>query len=251
MTAHSCARSPKDLHFHTLRAARHPSRPTPTTHARTHSIHPAMRASPRKGLPALLLLLACALLPAVHSQTPPIPGGDPCSASSEPRCPLGRNTGGIPPPPPPPLARLRPTPTSPAACSAACAYKAIPEPTEPAKYDTGNAGAAILQSMAEAALEAGLESAGEAVGGPGGKLFSKREQAWACRLEAWRVLPHAQGRAQAMLPLLIPLMPHPRCSRPGTVQRTPDGRRGAAGHPGMEAVPDEEGPVHADRLPCL
>lgn len=40
MTAHSCARSPKDLHFHTLRAARHPSRPTPTTHALTQFTQP-------------------------------------------------------------------------------------------------------------------------------------------------------------------------------------------------------------------
>ena len=114
-----------------------------------------MRPTPRKGLSAALLLalLACALLPA-RGQLPPIPGGDPCSASSEP-WPHAALAGapGIRP-------RRRRSLRGPAhAClsaapePAACNYKAIPEPTEPAKYDTGNAGAAILNAMVEGAFE--------------------------------------------------------------------------------------------------
>ena len=85
----------------------------------------------------------------------------------------------LPPPPPqlplPPPLLGKPADVHPAGppCCAACNYKAIPEPTEPAKYDTANAGDVIAQKM----VEAGLELAGEAVGGFAGKAISSRERA--------------------------------------------------------------------------
>lgn len=160
-----------------------------------------MPARPATGLRAALLLalLACGLLPALGQ----VPYGDPCGSSERAGRAALLRAGSSRLPPPPPALSIEHADAHPAGPfpPAACNYKAIPEPTEPDKYDTANAGAEIAKIM----VEAGLELAGEAVGGLGGKAITSREPsrvqgrghrcAVATPLQAWGLWGRRDARA--------------------------------------------------------